>query len=315
MGEEAGPAFLCTLRQACHRVDEANQICREMGENYGSLLGSSSLSFNSAFEGASTSGSLKLEIEFIWDIYRENHEDVLVIRTMRPRGLLSATSGGGSSPSCSSSTSELLHYWTYPRFRERLGAMRSIYAGRVDFCRGDCFSDPWSEPTAFADLQLKLDLQFPLALSDARKELQLKQLLIGGSRTFLGEIENFSGSGAGDLQPGGGGTSTSRGPVVVGAGAEQGSKVQGVRSPAQSWTQQQQQCSRLMTRKTSPRSRERTGENDGSGLRGGSSLRSKMLAGSVNRTPQGSARVPGVYCNFLFFRRSGSQYHGWHFRQ
>merc|ERR1719316_1283668 len=66
IGGNAGLDFLARLSEACHLVDEANAIAREMRPHE----------------------LLKFEVEFVWDIYREI-EDVIVVRVMRqpPRNL------------------------------------------------------------------------------------------------------------------------------------------------------------------------------------------------------------------------------------
>lgn len=94
IGEKDGPKFLSTLKLVCQYIDEANDITREMRSK----------------------DMLKFEVEFIWDIYRDI-EDVLVIRLMR----MPDYEGDNSN------RSQVLYYWTYQKFRYRLELMRMLY--------------------------------------------------------------------------------------------------------------------------------------------------------------------------------------------
>ncbi|CAD7962848.1 unnamed protein product [Amoebophrya sp. A120] len=153
MGEEAGTAFLATLQEACHCVDEANLISREVRPKDG----------------------LKLEVEFIWDIYRENHEEVLVIRVMQV--VLADSYVLEAGQHLQNQQQQLLHYWTYSRFRQRLEAMRNVYAQRTEFTKGDILTDPWCEPVQFGDLANKVSSAVPVAEFELKKrEVLLKQL-------------------------------------------------------------------------------------------------------------------------------------------
>lgn len=93
MSDEGAHEFLDLLRPACHLVDEANEITREMRPDV----------------------DVKFDVDFVWDIFRRA-EDVLIIRIQQ----FSAAGGPGGEPKVSS-------YWTYPRFCERLVEMRCCY--------------------------------------------------------------------------------------------------------------------------------------------------------------------------------------------
>lgn len=119
LDSERGHAFFKTLQEACHVVDEANMITREVRPE----------------------DRLHFEVEFVWDIYRDV-EDILMIRVMcfddRDReGRAGDTRDQGT----------VLHYWTYWQFRERLDMMRDVYlvfhrTGEWPG-RDDSLDDPW----------------------------------------------------------------------------------------------------------------------------------------------------------------------------
>jgi hypothetical protein len=114
---ERGKAFFALLQEACALVDEVNMITREVRPE----------------------DRLHFEVEFVWDIYRDIG-DILMIRNVRQHGVPEEEG------------SDLLLYWTYAHFRERLDVMREVYHtylfSRRWLGRGDPVDDPWIESVA-----------------------------------------------------------------------------------------------------------------------------------------------------------------------
>lgn len=110
---QAGRVFFDTLLEACSLVDEANMIAHEVRPQ----------------------DRLRVEVEFVWDIYRAAHE-VVMIRLLKYDNF--------------HEHGDILTYWTYARFRERIANMRKIH--HVFYHKGtwsgwgDPFEDPWEEP-------------------------------------------------------------------------------------------------------------------------------------------------------------------------
>jgi len=123
---DRGHSFFKTLQEACHLVDEANMITREVRPE----------------------DRLHFEVEFVWDIYRDV-EDILMIRVMCFDDRDREGRAGDA----------VLHYWTYAQFRERLDMMRDVYLlFHHTGCwpgRNDTLMDPWAEPNP-ADMQQRL---------------------------------------------------------------------------------------------------------------------------------------------------------------
>lgn len=108
-----GRMFFETLQEACLLVDEANLISYEVRPQ----------------------DKLHFEVEFVWDIYRTTDE-VIMIRLMQDDEF--------------HEHAEILTYWTYARFRERIAEMRRIHhvfhhTGAWSG-KGDPLDDPWEEP-------------------------------------------------------------------------------------------------------------------------------------------------------------------------
>lgn len=110
---EGSRMFFETLQEACVLVDEANLISYEVRQQ----------------------DKLHFEVEFVWDIYRPMDE-VIMIRLMQYDEF--------------HEHADILTYWTYARFRERMAEMRRIHnvfhhTGAWSG-RGDPLDDPWEEP-------------------------------------------------------------------------------------------------------------------------------------------------------------------------
>jgi len=154
MNESIAVEFLELLKVACHLVDEANEIMRDMRPDL----------------------ELKFDVDFVWDIFRRA-QDVLLIRVIQ---LSPAGENYGEST--------VQSYWTYAKFGERLGAMRACYNSFVLF--GKCgsfgpavnnpFEDPWMEPSL---LDLRHRLHVEKALIQTSSEGAVRDL---GSTTSTG---------------------------------------------------------------------------------------------------------------------------------
>mmetsp|Transcript_4629 Transcript_4629/g.11208 ORF Transcript_4629/g.11208 Transcript_4629/m.11208 type:complete len:1411 (+) Transcript_4629:106-4338(+) len=138
--------FFRTLQEACHLVDEANDITRVVR----------------------TSDCFHFEIEFVWDIYRDKDE-MLMVRLMRTGvGPVLAEATNGQAPHDQDGV--VVHYWTYAKFRERLDLMRDVFhdmswTGSWDG-RDDPLEDPWLDPDA-ADMHQRL-VETSLVMEDRR---------------------------------------------------------------------------------------------------------------------------------------------------
>eukprot|EP00930_Biecheleria_cincta_P038684 TRINITY_DN2656_c0_g1_i1.p1 TRINITY_DN2656_c0_g1~~TRINITY_DN2656_c0_g1_i1.p1 ORF type:complete len:1423 (+),score=267.91 TRINITY_DN2656_c0_g1_i1:31-4299(+) len=152
LGIEEFLACFEALREACCLMDEANMITREVRPD----------------------DHLNFEVEFVWDIYR-SPEEIMLIRVMRfsPAGSNQAGAEKGLemieelqngsvqqepeqelNPDVQPEAppvSQVIHYWTYSKFRERLDLMRDAYrvhcqGGKGWHGQGDPLLDPWMEP-------------------------------------------------------------------------------------------------------------------------------------------------------------------------
>eukprot|EP00927_Polykrikos_kofoidii_P039724 TRINITY_DN34054_c0_g1_i1.p1 TRINITY_DN34054_c0_g1~~TRINITY_DN34054_c0_g1_i1.p1 ORF type:complete len:1469 (-),score=257.69 TRINITY_DN34054_c0_g1_i1:77-3856(-) len=164
MSEDMAAEFLQLLRKACHLVDEANEITREMR----------------------TDVDLKFDIDFVWDIFRRP-EDVMVIRQLQMPGCASAEG-----------ENKVLHYWTFGKFCERLLEMRSAFNEHINIgtnCEGieSPLEDPWSELT-LAQTRHNAQLQ-RAALSET-----ISSLVISRTDEHITPVSNFremeAGTGA-----------------------------------------------------------------------------------------------------------------------
>lgn len=149
MSEDLANEFLDLLRSACHLVDEANEITREMRPDV----------------------EVKFDVDFVWDIFRRA-EDVLVVRVLQ----LSLTGEPDGE-------TKVLSYWTYPRFCERLVEMRSCYFTFVHQRRWEHthhpLKDPWFDASLAASRhQAQIEMAAAVsnaAVSGSPKEAQLLQ--------------------------------------------------------------------------------------------------------------------------------------------
>jgi len=109
MNEEKMQAFNRELRVLCPLVDEANEITREVRPNEG----------------------LKLEVEFVWDIYCCAPREILLVRLMEPEG--------------DGQDLKVRAYWTMPRFEEKLELMRLAHDAHLVGAPVDPLLDPWED--------------------------------------------------------------------------------------------------------------------------------------------------------------------------
>ncbi|CAL1126660.1 unnamed protein product [Cladocopium goreaui] len=146
-----------TLRKACYLVDEANMITREVRPE----------------------DQLHFEVDLVWDIFR-HPEEVLVIR------LLSYS----SSPRSATTSSQVLHYWSYAQFQARLelmrdahrAATRSSWSSWSSVAAKEELMDPWRESNLFPLRHLLSHALFDrpevedlkMQLAEMRQELQEK---------------------------------------------------------------------------------------------------------------------------------------------
>eukprot|EP00913_Durusdinium_trenchii_P033056 g30947.t1 len=113
-------AYFEALRKVCYCVDEANMITREVRPD----------------------DHLHLEVELVWDIFRPPEEAIL-IRLMRY-----CKSDDGPA------TGQVVHYWSYACFLERLELMRDVHRVHCHARNGwaganEMLQDPWMEPNLF----------------------------------------------------------------------------------------------------------------------------------------------------------------------
>ena len=116
-------ACFTTLREACYLLDEANLITREVRPQ----------------------DHMHFQVELIWDIER-HPEEVLLI------GLLNY-GNGTDAPAKGAADCQVLHYWSYGRFLEKLDHMRDVHRMHCQGLqgwtgRGDPLQDPWLEKLA-----------------------------------------------------------------------------------------------------------------------------------------------------------------------
>eukprot|EP00746_Dinoflagellata_sp_MGD_P077875 gnl/MRDRNA2_/MRDRNA2_31194_c0_seq1.p1 gnl/MRDRNA2_/MRDRNA2_31194_c0~~gnl/MRDRNA2_/MRDRNA2_31194_c0_seq1.p1 ORF type:complete len:1246 (-),score=261.21 gnl/MRDRNA2_/MRDRNA2_31194_c0_seq1:40-3777(-) len=110
------------LPEACHLVDEANEITREVRKLDG----------------------LRLKVSVLWDSEFENPENSIVIRVMR-----FGDNGKGT----------VLYYWTLSKLRERIEMMRDAYHSfhqKGSWDGKDSLEDPWIELGMEHRLQLSM---------------------------------------------------------------------------------------------------------------------------------------------------------------
>eukprot|EP00930_Biecheleria_cincta_P027945 TRINITY_DN19522_c1_g1_i1.p1 TRINITY_DN19522_c1_g1~~TRINITY_DN19522_c1_g1_i1.p1 ORF type:complete len:1334 (-),score=264.90 TRINITY_DN19522_c1_g1_i1:97-4077(-) len=142
--QEDAPEFLAVLREACHYVDEANDITKEVRPDL----------------------DLKFDIDFVWDILRRP-EDVLLVRVLlMPRSSVLAT----GDVAAIGSQCKVLAYWTYPKFLERLAEFRSNCSSGERLSRwdgvGHPLKDPWLDPS-MTELRLWSGLEQSAAAREA----------------------------------------------------------------------------------------------------------------------------------------------------
>mmetsp|Transcript_23769 Transcript_23769/g.63661 ORF Transcript_23769/g.63661 Transcript_23769/m.63661 type:complete len:1373 (+) Transcript_23769:74-4192(+) len=121
MSDDASSEFLSLLREACHLVDEANEITRDMRPDL----------------------ETRFDIDFVWDIFRRP-EDVLVVRAIQPLPGASVTAEADSE-------AKVVAFWTFEKLCERLVDMRSCYRSFLSHGTwegaGNPMEDPWLEHT------------------------------------------------------------------------------------------------------------------------------------------------------------------------
>lgn len=122
-----GLACFTVLREVCYLLDEANLITREVRPE----------------------DHMHFQVELIWDIERNPEEVLLIALISYGKGIHTAPATGAL-PDC-----QVLHYWSYRRFLEKLDEMREVHRLHCQGLngwtgRGDPFHDPWMEPSADA---------------------------------------------------------------------------------------------------------------------------------------------------------------------
>ena len=120
----AADALACfvTLHKACYLLDEANLITREVRPE----------------------DHMHFQVELIWDIER-TPEEVILVRLLSCTSKRAAGSPMGAPQDC-----QVLHYWTYRRFLEKLDYMRDVHRLHCQGVRGwtgrcSPLHDPWLE--------------------------------------------------------------------------------------------------------------------------------------------------------------------------
>ena len=117
-----GLACFAALRRACYLLDEANMITREVRPE----------------------DHLHFQVELIWDIERSPEEVLLIC-------LLRYASKGNPTPRTGAPQDfQVLHYWSYTRFLEKLDYMRDVHRLHCQGMHGwtgrsDPLHDPWLE--------------------------------------------------------------------------------------------------------------------------------------------------------------------------
>ena len=117
-----GLACFTVLREVCYLLDEANLITREVRPE----------------------DHMHFQVELIWDIERNPEEVLLIALICYGKGIHTAPATGAL-PDC-----QVLHYWSYRRFLEKLDEMREVHRLHCQGLngwtgRGDPFHDPWME--------------------------------------------------------------------------------------------------------------------------------------------------------------------------
>ena len=87
---------------------------------------------------------MHFQVELIWDIGRNPEEVLLIALICYEKGIHTAPATGAL-PDC-----QVLHYWSYRRFLEKLDEMREVHRLHCQGLngwtgRGDPFHDPWME--------------------------------------------------------------------------------------------------------------------------------------------------------------------------